>query len=178
MCAYLAQKQGPVRVLEAGAGTGVFTEIIVSLLQPGDTFDVVEINPELFACLEQKFGAQSGLGQRGITVNLIQGDLRTVALGEYDYIVFSLPLTNFPSQLIQELLERMVTCLKPGGVFSYVKYIFISRFKYVFGGSAVRAGMRANQAVIDAFTHRYQFDRRAVLRNVPPAWVYYWRKAR
>ena len=34
----------PVRVLECGPGTGAFTSQIVQHLQPGDVFDLVELN--------------------------------------------------------------------------------------------------------------------------------------
>jgi hypothetical protein len=78
--------------------------------------------------------------------------------------------------MVEEILDLMIACLKPGGVFSYVKYIFIGRVKYWFGSSEVRRQMEANQVIIEGFAGRYQIERRAVLWNVPPAWVYYWQK--
>jgi phospholipid N-methyltransferase len=173
MTARLAMKTGPVRVLEAGAGTGSFTGQILRCLQPGDVCDIVEINPQLFAHLIQRFPDQPP----GVTLRWINDDIRSVDYGPgYDYIVFSLPLTNFPPALVQDLLDHMMAALRPAGIFSYVKYIFISRFKYAFGGTSVRAAMDHNHAIIEAFTSRYQIERRSVLRNLPPAWVYYWQK--
>jgi phosphatidylethanolamine/phosphatidyl-N-methylethanolamine N-methyltransferase len=175
--AYLAQKQGPARVLEAGAGTGAFTAEIMPLLSPGDTLDVVEINPALMEALKQRFAQEPRFQAPGVQVNFITADVRQIAKSQqYDYIVFSLPLTNFPPALVQEILDLMLSLLKPGGVFSFVKYIFISRFKYLLGGAAIRAAMRANQQIIAGFAGRYQIERRAVLKNVPPSWVYYWQK--
>ncbi|RME98577.1 MAG: methyltransferase domain-containing protein [Chloroflexi bacterium] len=175
--AYLARKQGPVRVLEAGAGTGSFTREIIPLLEPGDSLDAVELNTGLVSYLRHRLHTDVDfLPRPGVTINLINADVRSVASGQYDFIVFSLPLTNFPPPLVQEILSLMMARLKPGGVFSYVKYIFIGRFKYLFGGPQVRAHMDANQAIIQSFAGRYQIDRRAVLRNVPPTWVYYWQK--
>lgn len=175
--AYLAQKQGPVRVLEAGAGTGSFTRQIVPLLDSGDTLDVVEINPQLITCLQQRFETDPNFQTRpGVEVNFINDDIRQIAPVDYDFIVFSLPLTNFPPQLVQEILALMIERLKPGGVFSYVKYIFIGRLKYLFSGSAVKTHMQTNQNIIQSFTTRYQIERRAVMLNVPPTWVYYWQK--
>ena len=175
---YLAQKQGPVRVLEAGAGTGPFTREIVPLLQPGDVLDAVELNPKLIATLEQRFQQEPEFQTpAGVAVNLIAGDVRQVAKShQYDYIVFSLPLTNFPPLLVQEILELMMAQLKPGGVFSYVHYIFISRVKYLFSSSAVRTEVKANKTIISTFANQYQIERRAVLRNVPPSWAYFWQK--
>jgi hypothetical protein len=78
--------------------------------------------------------------------------------------------------LVEEILSLMAACLKPGGVFSYIKYIFIGRLKYLFGSAGVKAEMRTNQAIIQRFSDQYQIERRAVLWNAPPAWVYYWQK--
>lgn len=177
--AYLAQKQEPGRVLEAGAGTGAFTREIVSLLQPGDTLDVVEINPKLMTILQQRFKQEVEFQMReGATANLITDDVRNVAKNrQYDYIVFSLPLTNFPPGMVQEILDLMMRQLKPGGVFSYVHYIFIGRLKYLFSSPDVRAEMWANREIIRSFAEKYQIERRAVLLNVPPSWVYYWQKS-
>ena len=174
--AYVAQKKGSVRVLEAGAGTGSFTRQIIPLLEPGDTLDAVEINPHLIAHLRQRLQSEPGFQpKKGVTVNLINDDVRNIS-GEYDYIVFSLPLTNFPPALVEEILTSMMEHLKPGGVFSYVKYIFISRFKYWFGGAKTRQEMNANREIIDRFAAQYQIEKRAVMLNLPPTWVYYWRK--
>ncbi len=175
---YLAQKQGQVRVLEAGTGTGPFTREIVPLLQPGDILDAVELNPKLMATLKQRFEQESEFQTSdGVEINLLADDVRNVAnRHQYDYIVFSLPLTNFPPSLVREILDLMMAQLKPGGVFSYVHYIFISRLKYVFSSAVVRAEVKANKEIISSFADQYQIERRAVLRNVPPSWAYFWQK--
>ncbi len=175
---YLAHRQpGPVRVLEAGAGTGSFTREIVPLLQPGDTLDVVELSPDLMAVLRRRFAIEPKFQPRpGVTINLINADIRTIAAGQYDYIVFSLPLTNFPPALVEEILGLMINRLKPGGVFSFVKYIFISRFKYLFSPAAAKANMDANLSIIQSFAANYQIAQRTVIFNVPPTWVFYWQK--
>ena len=175
--AYLAQKQGSVRVLEAGAGTGAFTRKIVPLLESGDSLDVVEISPDLMAYLQQRFKQEPDFQTKpGVEVNFINDDIRNIGSTTYDYIIFSLPLTNFPPIMVQELLNLMTDRLKPGGVFSYVKYIFIGRLKYLFSGSNIRAEMKVKQEIIKCFADQYQLKRRAVLFNVPPTWVYYWQK--
>ncbi len=178
--AYLAQRkrsQGAVRVLEAGAGTGSFTKEIVPLLQAGDSLDIVEINLSLTAYLKQRFQRESAFQTKGVNIHLVNADLLHFPFHNYyDYIIFSLPLTNFPPSMVKEILTLMIEHLRPGGVFSYVKYIFIGHLKYNFGGATVKAKMDENQAIINQFAKQYQIERRAVLRNVPPAWVHYWQK--
>lgn len=175
---YLAQKQGAVQVLEAGAGTGAFTREITPLLEPGDTLDLVEINAQLIDYLKQCFEQETDFQiEAGVKVNFINTDLRALEPGKYyDYIIFSLPLTNFPPAMVQEILELMVERLKPGGVFSYVKYAFIGRLKYWLGGQAARSQMAANQEIIQRFANLYQVEQRFVAANAPPTWVYYWQK--
>lgn len=175
--AYLAQKQGPARVLEAGAGTGSFTKEIIPLLDEGDILDVVEINPVLLAVLQHRLNVDPAFQNDAAQINVVNADLsRFPFCGEYDYIVFSLPLTNFPSGLVQEILSLMVQHLKPGGVFSYVKYIFFDRLKYNFSDRSTKLNLTENRQIINQFAQQYQFDQRVVLANAPPTWVYYWRK--
>jgi phospholipid N-methyltransferase len=177
MVTYLAEKQGQVRVLEVGAGTGAFTAEIIPLLQAGDSLDVVEIDPKLMAYLQQRYQQDPRLHPDGIEVRFFNDDVRNVSFQvDYDYIIFSLPLTNFPLAMVQEILDVMMSRLKPGGVFSYVKYIFLSRLKYLLSGPAVRAEMQAKQAVMNVFAAKYQVERRAILCSIPPAWTYYWQK--
>lgn len=176
--AYLAQKQGRIAVLEVGSGTGSFTREIVPWLDSGDRLDMIEINTDLMIHLRQRFETEPAFQLKpGVVTNFINSDVRSLA-GDfsYDYIVFSLPLTNFPPELVQEILTLMMKRLKPGGVFSYVKYAFISRFKYLFGGAATRTAMQENQRIISGFTAQYQIEQRLVWLNVPPAWAFYWQK--
>ena len=57
MTSFLAARDlsKPVRVLEIGPGTGPVTESIVKLLQPGDVFDLVELNEEFVSILKARF---------------------------------------------------------------------------------------------------------------------------
>ena len=175
--AYLARKQGPVAVLEVGAGTGSFTREILPHLTGGDSLSMVEINTGLIAALKHRFEHDPAFQTpSGVTLNFINADVRTLGPPTYDYIIFSLPLTNFPPRLVKEILSLMIDRLKPGGVFSYVKYAFIWRFKYQFGDWSVKNEMVANQIIIEDFAARYQIDQRLVWPNVPPTWVYYWQR--
>ncbi len=175
--AYLARKQGPAQVLEVGAGTGAFTKKIVPLLQPGDSLDLVEINPQLMTYLQQQFQTKPQFQRPGVEINFFAEDIRRVPFShDYDYIIFSLPLTNFPPAMVQEILELMLARLKPGGIFSHVRYAFIGRVKYLFSNATVRANVRAYRQLMRQFSRRYQVNRRIVWLNVPPTWVFYWQK--
>ena len=155
-----------------------FNREIVPLLTARDTFDLVELNTNLVVYLKRRLAEETAFQvAAGVRTQLINADLRSLGPGKtYDYIIFSLPLTNFPPALVEEILTLMVDRLKPGGVFSYVKYAFISQAKYWFGGRVTREQMAANQAIIRRFAGQYQIERRLVWPNVPPTWVHYWQK--
>ena len=167
----------PLRILEAGAGTGSFTCEIIPQLEPGDCLDAIELNPTLCALLHERLGNSGLLADPSVEVNLINGDLLTFPLDtKYDRIISSLPLTNLPVDFVDLFLAQMMVLLKPGGVFSYVQYAALGKIKYTLGGDSARAVMEQKSAVMDKYTKPYQFERTLVWRNVPPTWVYYWRK--
>jgi phospholipid N-methyltransferase len=175
--AYLARKQGPVQVLEAGPGTGAFTKEIIPLLEEGDSFDIVEINPVLLSYLRQRFEIEPAFKSNGVEVNLINADLCRYSFDKkYDHIISSLPLSNFPPKMVEEILTLVMDRLKPGGIFSYIHYIFIGRIKYLFSDAETRAKTRKYKEIINRFTQQYQVERRAILSNIPPTWIYYWQK--
>ena len=173
----LTQKQGPVNVLEVGAGTGAFTNEIVPLLDEGDHLDVVEINPYLLGYLKHQLAQKPVYQNCGASINFINSDVRHIAFNkQYDYIVYALPMVNFPPTLTQEILKLMFDLLKSGGTFSYITYIFISRIKYMLSQADSKATVRQNQQTIAQYAQQYQIGQKAVFLNAPPAWVIYWRK--
>ena len=173
--AYVTRKRGPTTILEAGAGTGSFTSEIVPHLQPGDRFDVVEINPTLMAYLQRRLTTQGAFSNPRIDIRLIQADLLNFPFDtKYDFIVFSLPLTIFPPQMVQEVLEIMMDHLQPGGIFSYVRYALLSRLRHLLGSPVEQAKLCARQSIIDSFAACYQMGQHLVWANMPPTWVYYW----
>lgn len=173
-----ARTDQPVRILEAGPGTGSFTGQIISCLQPGDTLDLIEINPNLVGYLKKRLAEEPAFQpETAAAIHLINADIRYLPFTYcYDYIIFSLPLSNFPTPMVKQILELMMARLKPGGIFSYVKYAFLGRLKYLMSDTTTRTEIAARQSLIQTFADKHQQERRMVLGNVPPTWVYYWQK--
>jgi phosphatidylethanolamine/phosphatidyl-N-methylethanolamine N-methyltransferase len=92
------------RVLELGAGTGVFTRALLRSGVSPDRLTLVEFDPVFAARLRRRFPG----------VRVLEADVfspQTIeAVGQYDAILSGLPLLNFaPEQavgLIRELLAR------------------------------------------------------------------------
>ena len=94
----------PLRILEAGAGTGSFTCEIIPQLEPGDCLDAIELNPTLCALLHERLGSSGLLADPSVEVNLINGNLLTFPLNAtYDRIISSLPLTDLPVNFVDHI---------------------------------------------------------------------------
>ena len=107
----------PISVLEAGAGTGVFTSQILKRLRRGDRLDVYELNPRYFGYLSRFLQGQE-LQSRGIRCNLHNADVRLLSQARpYDFIVCGLPFNSFDVQTVDEILEIL---MRPPGRYGCV----------------------------------------------------------
>jgi phosphatidylethanolamine/phosphatidyl-N-methylethanolamine N-methyltransferase len=166
----LAAAPGPRRVLEAGAGTGVFTREILRHLEAGDTLDIYEINPVFLPWLERR-KEQARIEARGIHCTVHACDLGLApAEPRYDFIISGLPLNNFAPQRVGEILELLESRLRPGGVLSYFEYLYIRDLKRALvHDRAERARIEAVTAVVEGFLARHRHQAETVVWNLPPA---------
>src|SRR5271168_2869991 len=90
----LRRRQGPARILEVGPGTGAVTAEILRQLRPGDRFDIVEINGEFVAFLQERFAEE--LRRHADQCRIIHAPLQEApGEHEYDFMISGLPLNNF-----------------------------------------------------------------------------------
>ncbi len=166
----LAAAPGPRRVMEAGAGTGVFTRAILRQLTAGDELDIYEINPVFLPWLQRQ-REEAQVEARHIRCTIHNCDLRLAPPGApYDFIISGLPLNNFPPQLVTEILALMENRLRPGGVLSFFEYLYIRQLKSVLVHDASeRARIEAVGAVVAAFLARHPHHAAVVRWNLPPA---------
>lgn len=160
----------PLRVMEVGAGTGVFTRAILRHLRRGDRLDIFEINPAFQPVIESCIAA-SGARQRGVDCRLHIADICAAApQPDHDCIVCGLPFNNFDPALVERILGQLVASLRPGGVLSYFEYLYIRRIKLALvRDRAERDRLRAVGAVVDRLLAGHPHRATPVLRNLPPA---------
>ena len=165
----LRQNAGPAtRVLEVGAGTGVFTQAIVALLAEGDRFDVYEINPAFRPFLECRMKS----ARAGVECNLHIADLvRQPPQSGYDFIVSGLPLNNFAPEEVEAILDLYMDLLRPGGVLSYFEYIALRGLKQRLVGGEERRRLSEVAAVAGRFLRAHPSRAVPVAMNLPPAWA-------
>ncbi|MBM3996238.1 MAG: methyltransferase domain-containing protein [Planctomycetes bacterium] len=161
---------GPRRILEVGPGTGAVTEEIVRQLRRGDQLDLVEINGDFVAFLEQRFSEEPTFRRRRSQTRILHSPLQDVpGEHEYDIVISGLPLNNFSLELVDELYRSYERLLKPEGTLTYFEYAWIRDLKMPFVGAEERERLTKLTHYLTAKIRRYQIDDEMVLLNVPPA---------
>jgi phosphatidylethanolamine/phosphatidyl-N-methylethanolamine N-methyltransferase len=159
----------PISVLEAGAGTGAVTRALIAELPAGSRLDVIEANPRLAAKLNRIADAQPvGNAQIRIHPTRIEGH---EADAPYDVIASCLPLSNFPPQQVEAIMQRYFTMLHPGGVLIYFSYLGMRWARTLVASREATRRHRAVDQLLAGFQRQYGIQSRRVWVNMPPAAV-------
>ena len=138
-------------VLELGAGTGSLTEALLAKgVQPANLY-LVERDPELAAVLRKRFVGCHVFAADALALK------RELPPGlTYDFVISGLPLLLFSPEQRFELLDQILTLLRPNGCYQ----------QFTYGG----------RCPIDRETRRKLNVDSALLGiaalNLPPAFVY------
>ncbi|MDW8221967.1 MAG: methyltransferase domain-containing protein [Gemmatales bacterium] len=161
------------RILEVGPGTGSVTAAILRQLQPGDRFDLVEINPRFVEWLQVRFASDPRFQPYVPQVYLYPTAVEEFRPEErYDCIISGLPLNNFRSEQVRTILELFERWLQPQGWLVYFEYVGIRRLKMPFVGKSEKRRLYRVGRITQRFLHKHRTQRQLVLANVPPAFVY------
>jgi phospholipid N-methyltransferase len=170
---YLSErKESPIRVLECGPGTGAFTNRIVRLLHPGDTYHLVELNEPFVQTLKRRFEEEPRWQAVADTAQIFETPLQDFQPTEkYDFIISGLPHVNFSPALLEQMTAAYFRMLKPGGMCSYFEYMHLLRIRKSISLRGARQRMHKVNSILQNFCSQYRIRRDSVWRNVPPAWV-------
>lgn len=164
--------EGPARILEVGAGTGAITRHLGAVLKPGDELDVCEPDPKFVEILERDVLARPPLAAavaRG-HVRLLRRPVQELAdAAAYDFVIACLPFTAFRPNDVEDVFTVIRRALKPGGVLSYFEYAVCRRVSRMVSVGRNRQRIRAVSGFLDQNIRSYQFARRTVVQNLPPA---------
>ncbi|MBI1831776.1 MAG: methyltransferase domain-containing protein [Planctomycetes bacterium] len=161
---------GPRRILEVGPGTGAITAEIVRQLRTGDQLDLVEINGDFVACLNQRFADEPAFRRWRAQTRVLHSPLQDVpGEHEYDFVISGLPLNNFSLELVDELYRSYERLLKPTGTLTYFEYVWIRALKMPFVGASERERLTKLTHYLHGKIRRHQIGEEIVLLNVPPA---------
>lgn len=173
MTATLSKNEEQKRaILEIGAGTGVITERILSLLKPHETLDIVEINHTFADELDQLINRlgkshQAKVHRKGIETFNPQKT--------YTHIISSLPLTNFSVNLVLDIYEQLEKLLDKNGLLTYFEYRGLeARLAYcrLFEKKHYER-LYAIKEIKETFLKKREYKMRSIFSNFPPAKVFH-----
>jgi len=125
--------------------------------------DVIEIDPDLCAVLEHKFGHLQNV--RIHCISLLDWDPGY----EYDHVVSALPHNTFGIDFVSQVLDRYQKFTKSGGTLSYVELLFFAKIKPLFLIGQKKVGYKETQQAIAEFRDKFSVGCSRVIRNIPPA---------
>lgn len=156
---------GPLRILEVGAGVGPFTAELVERLLPGDHLDVVELNPDFCTVLRTRFiGA------------VVEPTIHEVSILDFDpgiryhHVLSGLPLANFPSEMVEAIYNRMFDLLEPNGTLIMFQHVLGRQVLRAFGAPSQRDRARRIMEIEERL-NPLLIDKTTIMLNMPPAQV-------
>ncbi len=175
MTAPLASVNGdpaPVNVLEVGIGTGTLTRAIAIRLRPQDRLVAYEINDEFVAWIREQMSIDPALIAARDRIEIVHAPIQNIArVPAFDFIISSLPFSNFPPELVRDILDVFRAIVKPGGTVSLYEYVGSHTVRLWFAKADERRRLRGVIDVIREFRGKHIVTTDFVLFNVPPAYA-------
>ena len=174
LCRHVGHSSAPQKILEAGPGTGAVTGCIIDRMRHDDELWMVELNPTFAAHLRTAFNDKPTFRDAASRCHLIEGSVQQLGhVGEFDLVISGLPLNNFSSQDVHNILQAYAKLLKPGGILSFFQYILIRPAKMFVSTGPERDRLKGVGNAIEGMLGEREFAREWVWVNVPPAWVHH-----
>jgi phospholipid N-methyltransferase len=145
-------------VVELGPGTGAFTGLIREAVGRKTTFLSMELDPIHVRNLKRRFPS---LLVYNDSAERLDDYLTLHGKSRADYIVSGIPWANLPSEVQGRIMDTIISCLAPTGVFTTFAYFHARRLP--------KARQFRNQ-LKSAFHHVTTSP--VVWWNLPPAFVY------
>lgn len=165
-----SERQTPLKVLEVGAGTGIFTKYIIKRMPFKSDFDVVEIDPLFCNVLTRNITEEFGDLQN---VHFLCRDITTFETDKkYDFIISGLPFHSFSPALVRKILAMYANLIKPGGTVTFFEYIAIQTLKKPFLTDEEQYTLEAIRDLIRIFRKMGKSTSESIVwRNFLPARV-------
>lgn len=158
----------PLKVLEVGAGTGVFTSQMMKILPEKSKLDIYECNPFFTKELKKKIQEASQ------EVTLYEDYIQNLEKRDYyDYIVCGLPFNNFDPPLVDTIFEIMIHSLRQGGHLSFFEYLAVRPLKSIFSCERESRRLKGVARIFKRLKKHHSFEKNIIFRNLPPAIVWH-----
>lgn len=154
----------PLRCLEIGPGSGVFSEHLLEKLGSRDRLDLVEIEPHFCKHLVSKFTQVPNLFIHESSILDFEAD-------PYDLVISGLPLNSFSSALVSQILAKLERLVKPKGMLSYFEYIGLQKVKESYLPPKMRKDFQNTLRQKRKFNDKHCQEVDHIWWNLPPARV-------
>jgi len=148
-------------ILEMGFGSGGITREIIRKRNESSVLHAIDVTESFYKDLNDN------IRDENVLIALCPAEKWTNDK-KYDIIVSTIPfITLMSSELSKEILENVVNLLKPGGIFTYIRYVFgrsVSDLEKISG---------FDQLLQDYFTLE-TVD--YCLMNIPPTYIFHYRR--
>jgi phospholipid N-methyltransferase len=139
-----------------------------------DQLWMVELNPTFAAHLRRAFDEQPVFRAAADRCHLVEGAVQQLAHEEqFDLVISGLPLNNFSSENVRDIMEAYSKLLRPGGVLSFFEYILVRPAKMFVSAGPERDRLKGVGDVIESIVGQKSIAKEWVWVNVPPAWVHH-----
>lgn len=160
LCRYVGEGAAPQKILEAGPGTGAVTGCIIERMRHDDQLWMVELNPTFAAHLRAAFTHKPAYREVASRCHLVEGSVQELGhAGEFDLVVSGLPLNNFSSAEVRDILDAYSKLLKPGGILSFFQYIMIRPAKMIVSVGSERDRLKGVGEAIERILREREFAR-------------------
>jgi len=165
----LEEREGPLRILELGPGTGAVTAAVLARMRDGDALDICEINPRMVKVLQRRLEQLPAYRAHHAQVRvLVCGAQELPHVAPYDVIVCSLPFSNFDLPLVESIFARLRQLSHEGTRMTWFEYPELKRLRLMLSEEA------SQYSAVSAFLAQQGCEPLGrVFGNIPPlqAWV-------
>jgi len=152
----------PIRVLDLGAGTGLFSRFVLERY-PQATFVLYDLGKKMLAKAEERFR------DTWDQFESVVGDYREIAYQQaFDLVVSSLSIHHLTDPDKADLDRRIYAALKPGGVFINIDQVrgeseYVRQLYWNGWLDRVRASGASAEQIEESITRRTTYDKDALL---------------
>lgn len=162
----------PKRVLEVGAGTGAVTRRILPLLNDGDEFHVVEINPSFCRHVEKRVLDKYRRSHPGVRITMHRDSITSAALdGKFDAVVCTLPFRAFTPDVVLDILDALVNLTADRSDVTFMQYAGVRFMLWPFVSRTRSRELRRIDAICRWIERSKGGSREFVPLNILPSFV-------
>lgn len=154
----------PVRVLDLGAGTGLFSQHVLQEY-PNATFVLYDVAAKMLEVAEERFVEQIDRFEFKVE------DYRNLqAVGDFDLIISSLSIHHLNDEEKKQLCQQVYTALRKGGAFVNVDQIkgeteYLQNLYWELWLRHVRASDASEEQIQESIERRTTYDQDAFLAD-------------